>query len=83
MGFELELLRSTSAWTVADVLKGLDELLDAALMIRRVGPRLIGRREDADLVLLDDAPILIARGDPDMSQVVHGIVFVLDRILVN
>jgi DNA-binding SARP family transcriptional activator len=39
LGFEVELLRSTSAWSVADVLDGLDELLDAALVRESVGRR--------------------------------------------
>lgn len=39
IGFELELLRSTSAWALADVLDGLDELLDVALVRESVGHR--------------------------------------------
>jgi hypothetical protein len=38
-GFELEPLRRTSAWTLADVFDGLDELLDATLVREQVGRR--------------------------------------------
>ena len=36
--------------------------------MRVIGPRLERRRGDAELVLLDDAAVLIVGGDPDRGE---------------
>ena len=61
----------------------VDELDHSALLQLRIRPRLVGRRVDPELVLLDHVPVLVVGHRPDLGQPLQVVIHPLDRVLVD